>query len=194
MKHRSLPKMFGLFIITFGVYRLYWLTKTRKELLKQRPDAKILTPWLLFLPYILIAVSIIALIAVTAKDANMQRNDGCVLATTSNATTSDKQVTDLSNEEARTVSGKPCETSLPVGIVLLFYVTCASFLPITAAWMWGYSKAVDRVTEEKLSFAISMLILLLIPDGFDMLIIQDSFNKLAQKKEKKPKSPVPAAA
>jgi len=53
MKKRSPVAVFLLSIITFGIYDIYWLVVTKKEL---NAKTKIHTPtvWLLFAPYILI--------------------------------------------------------------------------------------------------------------------------------------------
>lgn len=73
-------------------------------------------------------------------------------------------------------------TGANVFAMLLFYAMIfASFL-VAALWLWKYSKAVEVITNEKLSFALSLLILLVVPDGIDILIMQDYFNKVADTK------------
>ncbi len=71
--------------------------------------------------------------------------------------------------------------SNPFGLLIFYGLIFASFI-ITALWLWRYSKAVEIVTNEKLSFALSIIVLLAVPDGIDILIIQDYFNKLADAK------------
>ncbi len=71
--------------------------------------------------------------------------------------------------------------SNPVALLVFYGILFASFL-IIALWLWRYSKAVEIVTNEKLSFALSLIVLLAVPDGIDILIIQDYFNKLADAK------------
>lgn len=61
----------------------------------------------------------------------------------------------------------------------LFYLSVFVVVPLMAIWLWKYSQAVEVVTNEKMTFAISLLILLAVPDGIDILIIQDGFNKIA---------------
>jgi hypothetical protein len=46
---RDLVSMFFLTIITFGIYKLYWLVKTKEELNKAGAD--IPTAWLLVIPF-----------------------------------------------------------------------------------------------------------------------------------------------
>ena len=68
--------------------------------------------------------------------------------------------------------------SNPVGLLVFYGLLFGAFI-ITALWLWRYSKAVEVVTHEKLSFALSLIVLLAVPDGIDILIIQDYFNKIA---------------
>ena len=59
----------------------------------------------------------------------------------------------------------------------------ALFMPIQAYWYWGFCKATEEVSEEKISFILAMIALLLVPDGLDIMIIQDVFNKIPSKQK-----------
>lgn len=48
--HRSLWKMLGLMIITLGIYMLYWIVKTKREL--NAAGAHIPTAWLFIIPLV----------------------------------------------------------------------------------------------------------------------------------------------
>lgn len=76
--------------------------------------------------------------------------------------------------------------------IILFYILIFSIGPLIAVWLWGYSQAVEKITKEKTSFAMAMVILLLVPDGIDILIIQDGFNKVAD--QAPPVTPAPITA
>lgn len=77
--------------------------------------------------------------------------------------------------------------------LLVFYaIIFASFI-VYALWLWQYSKAVEIITNEKMSFALSLLILLAVPDGIDILIVQDYFNKIADQPNAAPQV-VPVAS
>jgi len=83
---------------------------------------------------------------------------------------------------AATASEKPAGdalTGLQIGSVIGFYVAVLVVPFLMAIWLWKYSKGVELVTKEKMSFAISLLVLLAVPDGIDILIVQDAFNKIA---------------
>lgn len=73
--------------------------------------------------------------------------------------------------------------------IVLFYTAIFAVPLLMAIWLWKYSKAVEVVTKEKMSFAISLLILLAVPDGIDILIVQDAFNKIAAKSPGGPMAP-----
>ena len=61
MKHRNPLAVVGLSIITFGIYDLYWLSVTRKEL-NSKTSHKVPTLWLLFSPVFAgIVIGIIAI-------------------------------------------------------------------------------------------------------------------------------------
>jgi hypothetical protein len=75
--------------------------------------------------------------------------------------------------------------SNPVAMLLFYAIIFASFI-VYALWLWKYSKAVEVITNEKMSFALSLLILLAVPDGIDILIVQDYFNKVTDSKVKVP--------
>lgn len=170
MKHRSLPKMFGLFIITLGVYRLYWFAKTRREMLAKQPSLKIPTIWLLVAPYLVVVASVLLLL-VTVVTGTIDAHNGCEMYGTTTAAY-DKCI-ELSLDEP---------TGLQTAALVGVYVSAFILFPLTAWWLWFYSKAVEKVTKEKLSFALAMIVLLAVPDGFDILIVQDSLNKLASPK------------
>ncbi len=70
-------------------------------------------------------------------------------------------------------------TGIQIASLVLFYIAILAVPLLMAIWLWKYSKAVEVVTNEKMNFAISLLILLAVPDGIDILIVQDAFNKIA---------------
>ena len=67
-----------------------------------------------------------------------------------------------------------------------FYLTLLVAPLLVAIWLWKYSKGVEVVSGEKMTFAIALLILLAVPDGIDILIVQDTFNKIAAKAQSGP--------
>ena len=137
MKHRSLGKMFLLFLVTLSIYRLYWFAKTMKEIMSIS-DVKIPSLWYLVSPIIFIVFLFIASVAA----ANI-------------------------NDTAAAI--------LNIVVIPSFF----AIFVVAAWWLWHYCKAVEVVTKEKMQFGVAMLITLLIPDGIDILIMQDSFNKIA---------------
>ena len=47
----------------------------------------------------------------------------------------------------------------------IFYLAFFLWFIVSALWLWKYSKAVEVITKEKLSFALSLIVLLAVPDG-----------------------------
>jgi hypothetical protein len=168
MKKRIIWKMFALTIVTLGIYRLYWFVKTRREMMNLNPNIKILSPLWLFLPVILVVVSIGVFIATLVQSTSNMPSYCKTLDYTS------------SNFETREALPDECESDAPVWGILLLYGSIFLFYPLVVIWLWGYSKGVETITGGHTSFAIALIILLLVPDGIDILIVQDSFNKLGE--------------
>jgi hypothetical protein len=66
-------------------------------------------------------------------------------------------------------------TGLQIGALITFYVAVFTAPLLMAIWLWQYSRGVELVTNEKMGFATALLILLVVPDGIDILIVQESF-------------------
>jgi hypothetical protein len=62
--------------------------------------------------------------------------------------------------------------------MLVFYIGLIVAMILFVVWIWSYSQGVALTTDGKLSFAVCLIILILVPDGIDILIVQDYFNKL----------------
>ncbi len=168
MKKRIIWKMFLLEIVTLGIYRLYWLIKTRKEMMETNKSIKILPVWLLLTPIIVAIIGFAAFIGIAISDSS--NNTNCTKTNNSFYSTDTSYHSTTNNCPA---SGK----SLAALGVLYFSFFVAFFIYVI--WIWSYSQGVGVITKEKLSFAISLLILIVVPDGIDILIVQDSFNKLS---------------
>ncbi len=174
MKQRSLIQTFLLTIFTFGLYRLYWFIATRKEMMRADKKIKIVSPWILVLPFVFLSLAVGVLVA----SGHNQRE-----ALNSSCQEPEIKVVDDDNN-VRSVEGG-CAFNPPMYAVAFFYLSCASFLPLIAIWFWSYSKAVERITKEKITFALSMIILFVVPDGLDILLLQDAFNKVTPAKKLK---------
>lgn len=202
MKKRIIWKMFLLEIVTLGIYRLYWLIKTRNEMMKTNPHVKIKSPWFLLFPVIIIIISLvvamISLLYASSKSSdctygpvttNTQTDNGVVNTTESGTTLESNSCNDASNGANITSLFAMIILYLAFPLALVFYVI----------WLWGYCQGVEIITGEKISFAVALVILILVPDGIDILIIQDGFNKVVDRSAghtpvHHPQPPAPAAA
>ncbi len=72
MKHRNPLAVVGLSIITLGIYDLYWLSTTRKEL-NSKTSRKVPTLWLLFTP---VFVGIVLVIVLAANSSSSTASTG----------------------------------------------------------------------------------------------------------------------
>lgn len=74
----------------------------------------------------------------------------------------------------------PSSSDAPIAPLIAFYAVLLALAPVTLLWFWPYSKAIERVTNEKVSFPLAIIAFFVIPDGIDMLVVQDGFNKLPE--------------
>ncbi len=164
MKRRSILRMVVLFVVTLGLYRIYWLYQTKNELSSQKPKQSIPSLVFVIIPFILLVVSVVSL-AKTGYDAKQ----------------------DCLRDVASGISRRACtnhEAFNPADwAITLFYITCAVYVPLQAIFFWGYSKAVSTVTKDRMPFSLAMLLLIVLPYGFDILLIQEAFNETKSKKK-----------
>lgn len=189
MKKRIIWKMFLLEIVTLGIYRLYWFIKTRKEMMALNPTIKIKSPMYLLLPFILIPILLIMLIIASfANTSTISSNSNCngnysnSYNDYSGSNTSNTNST--SNRECNDVNTQSSAMELIIPLALYSGVMVSFFLYII--WIWSYAKGVDVITDGKISFALGLVVLILVPDGIDILIIQEYYNKIAEKSQRPP--------
>ena len=123
-------------------------------------EIKILHPVILFLPIIFVIVSVIPMMVSIVQTA----------ATTPSYCSMYSSSYNIPAE---------CNTGPAAWTFVLFYLGILFIGPMIVIWLWGYAKGVEKITNGKMSFAMALLILYIVPDGIDILIIQDSFNKVS---------------
>jgi hypothetical protein len=79
MKKRNLLAVFLLSILTFGIYNIYWLVKTKKEL-NSKTKIHVMSIWLLLLPAIVFIVALIVGLVVGFSSGNTQTSGGAGIA------------------------------------------------------------------------------------------------------------------
>jgi len=150
MKQRSPLAVVGLSIITLGIYDLYWLAVTRREL-NAKTEIKVPSIWVLISPAIvLIGAYILLFVAVISKNP---------------ATQYQIQQTQTPNSGIALLS-----------FVLILIGFIASAI-ISVFWFFRFSKAINQYTRGKMSTAVSFLILYLI-HLIGVALIQDAFNDM----------------
>lgn len=164
MKYRVIWKMFILEILTLGIYRLYFFVKTRREIMNLKPEVNIMTPAFLFAPLLSMIIGMIMMVGFVVSSID---NTTCV------PNSSQTSETALSGPPSTVCTGGG-NISFMIAFYLLFFVAFGLFV----VWLWSYSKGVEAVTEGKLSFALILLLLIVVPDGIDILILQDYYNKI----------------
>lgn len=183
MKKRIIWKMFVLEIVTLGIYRLYWLIKTRNEMMKANRSVKIKSPWFLLVPVIVLIAALA--IGFSSLIYSMSQTSKCPKAPATVTTQTDRGiVTSIDNEgsyntdNCPAVAGANISTAISIGV---FYLAIPVAFILYVIWLWSYCHGVEAVSKGKTNFALALVIMILVPDGIDILIIQDGFNKIATK-------------
>lgn len=180
MKKRNPLAVFFLSIITFGIYDLYWLVVTKKEL-NQKTHTKTPTIWLLFAPFILLIGVTIALVVSNAHS---------MPTTTTNVTTNYS----INSYSSSTPSGSS------IGLLIAYFLAILIVLPISFYWFWKFSKAVNEYTSGTMSTAVAFLLLWLL-HLIGVALVQDKFNDMIDQGTQpgtpgpnpSPQSPMPTA-
>lgn len=161
MKKRNPFVVFILSIITFGIYDIYWLVKTKKVLNK---ETSIHTPtiWLLFLPAILGVIALIVFIVVAAGDH------------TSTVTTTNSLYGSNNLNLNTTSSGSAGAVLIIFG---LYAIATIAFLFITFFWFFKFSKAINQYTHGQMGTGVTFLLLWLL-HFIGVAIVQDTFNDM----------------
>jgi hypothetical protein len=186
MKKRTLWKMFLLEIVTLGIYRLYFFIKTRKEMMALNPAIKIKSPWFLLGPILLIPTLII--FTIIALIASSPAPKTCV---------SDSSYSQYSTNDTRSFSNN-CSSNYEADsgaeaasaiISIALWVSIFVAFVLYVVWIWSYSHGVEIITQGKISFALALVITILVPDGIDILLVQEYFNKIGEPQPHLPPQP-----
>ena len=149
MKKRNPFAVYVLSIITFGIYDLYWLVKTKAELNSKTRQH---TPsiWLLVSPLLLFFIAVIVFVA------------------TSKATS--PTVTYFG-------SASPSVNGPSLIGILLFGIASVASAAIPFYWVFKFSKAVNEYTNGKSGTGVTFLLLWTI-NLIGVAIVQDTFNDM----------------
>lgn len=163
MKKRNPLAVFLLSIVTFGIYDLYWLAKTRKEL-NDKTSIKIPSIWILFIPAIIAVVAVIALLIASFAH--------------SGATTTFTQVKTINGTTTTTTVNTGSSSSLH-GAVLIFLIVyimdMIALVVVGFMWFLKFSKAVNEYTSGKMSTGVTFLLTWFL-HLIGVAIVQDAFN------------------
>lgn len=178
MKKRSLIKMLILSIVTLGIYNLYWLIVTRREL-NSKTDAKIPTIWIIIAPIIVILIGYIFLFgsiltsksttsSSTSSSSSFSYNYSTNFSSTNSSSTTGSQTTNLNSSKLG--------ISFVIGIGLTSIGFIAAFV-LAGVWFFKYSKGVEKYTSGKMSTAVTFLLLWLV-HLIGVLLVQNVFNEM----------------
>lgn len=158
MKNRSVLIVILFSFLTLGIYTLFWLRDTRKELLST--GVKILPVKVLLLPVVTLIIAPLLQFVVRYATTMSNVGDGNLAGGTNTA----GNIVNL--------------LTVIVGILVILVA-----IPLTIFWFYRYCQAVEIITNKQTSLGISFgLFLLLSFFGFSFVwpgIIQDAFNKLS---------------
>jgi hypothetical protein len=154
MKKRNPIAVFGLSIITLGIYDLYWLVKT-KAVLNKETNYKTPSIWLLFLPFAVLIAGYVVLVATVTTSQNTINNGYSY--------TYGNQGSDINHASV-------------VGFILIGLGFVTTFF-ISAYWFFKFSKAVNQYTQGRMSTSVTFLVLWIV-HLIGVALIQDTFNDM----------------
>lgn len=127
MRKRSIPVVLILGLVTLGIYPLYWLVSTRKELIRR--GAHIPSVVVLIAPYLFMAALAVLQLIVMILSAANSPNDG-----------------------TPTSLGPPgFETITIVLAVLAFFAV----IPVSLFWVYRYCQGAQQITGGRLAVSFS---------------------------------------
>jgi hypothetical protein len=167
MKKRSLGMMVLLTIVTLGIYQIFWLYSTKQELNARGGNVPPLK--LLFAPILgLVAIALLQLVGHFVLNS--------------------------------TGSSDPSSLALVLNILsaVIGIVAVIAIIPITIIWYVRYCRSAEKVTGGEMSFNLSfwlfVLFTLFCVAFLWPLIMQNSFNKVADGVQAPAQPPVAPAA
>jgi hypothetical protein len=153
MQKRSISVVLILGLITLGIYPLYWLISTRKELIQR--GAHIPPVILLIAPYIFMAVIAMVQLVVTIMFALNSPADG-----------------------TPTSLGPPGFEALTIWLAVLAFI---AVIPISLYWMYRYCQAADQVTKGRVtvsfSYPLSIVLAIFSVSFVWSAIMQNAYNQ-----------------
>lgn len=160
MKHRNPLAVVALSIVTIGIYDLYWLYDTKKELNAKTQQHVPSILWLILSPLVIIIGYIILFSSTTATVTPATTNyNGATVVTSGSSTASGA-----------------LNTRGVIGIGVTFIGGLIVFT-VSLVWFYKYSKAVNQYTSGKMSTAVSFLLLWIV-HLIGIGLIQDVYNDM----------------
>lgn len=194
MTKRSLARLFALNLLTLGFYEYVWLSQTRQEMVSKYRITIPRIKWLLVLYFL----QLVALLGITVAvihfiprynkqlDAVTRPSPQCIIDyAKSSDEVSQGQPASNSQSCKQTVDNYYLQTDkvnrhmdYAVGALIasvLFIIINPIFY---ARWFSYYARAVAKVTNNKVSQNLVMLLFFFTPPSLGMILIQNAFNQL----------------
>jgi len=156
LHERSVVEVVVLSIVTFGIYQLYWMYITNKELGESKQDVVpvkwFIIPVVILVGMIIIAATLLIIGAVLGKESDV----GTAIAATG-----------------------------AVFMFLTYTLFLPAFFAIYGYWiywLYKFSQAIDKLTKEKVQFLVTFLLGLLVGGIIWTAITQHLLNENLPKK------------
>jgi len=195
MKHRSLPQLISINIVTLGFYELYWLAQTRNEMAVGYGLNMPRTGVLMILKGLqtVIFIGVLLAVFVGIPQGNRQVHNltkpspQCFIdyVDSSDRTRAGKSAT--VTEECRSTVDNYYDSSRNGDDYIMYslYFLVGAFIVMPLAswlfmkwWLVPYACAVERVTGNAISATAATLLLAVGPPTAAMYAIQSAFNKV----------------
>ena len=190
MKNRSLGKLAVYFLVSLGVYELFWFAQTRQEMMALTDVRIPRVRWIVVLRLFNIIGLVVAVWAILSLSSS--GNQGVISTTCWRAymlsTASEDVKQDFANAGGSTAYTPACQKEVAnsnrvdrdqeiyVSTIIVMLVGLCGATLIFCRWLNYYTAAVAKVTRGKLSHTQAMFYLGMLPNGVGMLLVQDTFN------------------
>lgn len=171
MKQRSLRRIFICNILTLGLYEVYWLSETRKEMITLSGSRIPSVSRFVLFRLIMIAAFLFALWGVHLMSTPRPIRDKPDATCYGQYTQDPACKKEIDNYYA------PDNQLLGVKLFFASLIVLAVVSWLTLKWLVPYCEAIERVTDGRNATNNALFLLLMYSFGFGMLAIQRRFNQ-----------------
>lgn len=183
MKYRSPAKIFAYFYLSLGLYGLYWFSRTREELTNK--GARIPGMALFSIAYMARLLAMAALIYLVAvwfvvpQEPKTTVSQACwqeFVIGSASETKLNNPISAQCHEELAAADRSTAQVDREQAAMFIALGGAIFYLLASTKWLIAYSRGVETATRSAISGTSIAWILVTLPPGADIMLIQERFN------------------